>query len=531
MPTEQQLQQQQFAVLPPLDASAAEQLLALTLPADAAATVINPQSTSAAGFSTRLHPDGGMVISGSSGGNVLSDLHSLDSSLPTPSFPPLLAHPSVTDAWFGSVRATPGVNTDYVITAAPSTRVLRIVVLVNREAFTQRSDVLTIRQGRLASSGASSVPTSATDSGADDAHVLQGDAVALPIYNLCEQSSAVNGTSTVGSVLLSSAAAYAASLLLSSAVQGAPLQSSAAYVSSVRDALSDFCSISVWTVDLYSSSATLNFRSNAVSGAYFVSSWTTSAHCPEGLEPAPDGSTCMRRYQMDERVQIAAVVVAAAMAAVLLLIAALFIWQRDTVVMRASALPLQLSLLVCLLALCVGAALYTLPPSSPSADSVCFARAWLTLLPICFMLSALFARAAHVTAVYVSQGLRMEKPTSYLRRWLTVALCAQLALLLPFTALPLTEGRLSEQASLPGELILECKGRDGFWPWIGVQIAFLLLLLVPSVRVAFRARRLPTYFNEAVSTKHHLHRGITQPHDSGASLGFIARLFLISSVA
>jgi hypothetical protein len=186
----------------------------------------------------------------------------------------------VTDAWFGSVRATPGVNTDYVITAAPSTRVLRIVVLVNREAFTQRSDVLTIRQGR----SASSVPTSATNSGADDAHVLQGDAVALPIYNLCAQSSAANGTSTgVGSALPSAAAADAASLLLSSAVQGAPLQSSAAYVSSVRAALSSFCSVSVWTVDLYSSSATLNFRSNSVSGAYFVASWTTSAHCPEGL--------------------------------------------------------------------------------------------------------------------------------------------------------------------------------------------------------------------------------------------------------
>jgi hypothetical protein len=504
MPTEQQLQQQQLAVLPPLDASAADQLLALTLPADAEGTVVNPQSASAAGFSTRLHPDGSKITGGSSGGHTLSSLHTLDSSLPTPSSSsPLLAHPSVTDAWFGSVRATPGVNTDYVITAAPSTRVLRIVVLVNRETFTQRSDVLTIRHGRSTTtggSGASSNPTSATDSGADDAHVLQGDAVALPIYNLCAQSSAANGTSTgVGSALPSAAAADAASLLLSSAVQGAPLQSSAAYVSSVRAALSSFCSVSVWTVDLYSSSATLNFRSNSVSGAYFVSSWTTSAHCPEGLEPAPDGSTCMRRYEMDERVQIAALVVAAAMAAALLLIAALFIWQRDTVVVRASALTLQLCLLMCLFGMCVGAALYTVPPADPSAHSVCFARAWLTLLPLCAMLAALFARTAHITAVFTSQGLRAEKPMYHLLRWLAVAVAAQLALLITLTALPLTEARLSQQSGLPGQLILECRGRSGFWPWLGVQIGFLLLLLLPSVRVAWRARKLPIKFNEAVS--------------------------------
>jgi hypothetical protein len=201
---------------------------------------------------------------------------------------------------------------------------------------------------------------------------------------------------------------------------------------------------------------------------------------------------------MDKRVQIAAVVVAAAMAAALLLIAALFIWQRDTVVMRASALPLQLCLLVCLMALCVGAALHTLPPSSPSADSVCFARAWLTLLPLCAMLAALFARTAHITAVFTSQGLRTEKPMYHLLRWLAVAVAAQLVLLITLIALPLTEARLSQQSGLPGQLILECRGRSGFRPWLGVQIGFLLLLLLPSVRVAWRARKLPIKFNEAV---------------------------------
>jgi hypothetical protein len=193
------------------------------------------------------------------------------------------------------------------------------------------------------------------------------------------------------------------------------------------------------------------------------------------------------------------VVVAAALAAILLCIAGVLIWHRDSAVMRAAVLPLQLFLLLCLLSLCVGAALYTLPPAEPSADSVCFARAWLTLLPLCGMLAALFARAAHVTAVFRTHGLRSQKRAGFLLRWLVAAACVQLVLLIPFTVLPLTRARLAEQRSLPGQLILECGGREGFWPWMAVQMAFLLLLLIRATRVAFRARRLPIFFNEAVS--------------------------------
>jgi hypothetical protein len=382
----------------------------------------------------------------------------------------------VTDSWFGSSRATPGVNSDFIVTAPSTARVLRLVVLVNREEFTRRSDVLTVHAGR-------------TDQEVSSTYVLQGDSVDLPVVNLC--------TPNMSAAALNDLAAARALELLSSAGSAAPLQQ-ATYLSDVRSSLAEFCSASVWVVDVYSTSATLNFRSNSVSGAFFVATWVSSPLCPDGLEPSLSSSGCVSRYKMAPGVQQAAVVAAAVMGFALVCIAAIFLWHRDSIVVRTTSLPLQLSLLVCLLALCVGAALYTVTPTSPTDDRVCFGRAWLTLLPIAMILSALFARASYVISIFESHGLRIEDSRQS-ARWVVIAMLAELALLIPFTAMPLSGAALREQSSLPDQLILECGGRDGFWPWIGVQIGFLVLVLIPSAVVTFRARKLPTLFNESAS--------------------------------
>jgi len=440
---------QQHALLPPLTASAEQQLIALT----------------SASVSSALEATD-------------SDL-SRFRGLATPPPSPVLAQSAVSDAWFGSARATPGVNTDYVITAPAGTRVLRVIVLVNRDEFVGRSDVLTVRSNGNGNG----------DGATGDAQVLLGDAVALPTIHICADSaSGVDAT-----------AATRATLLLRSAVLGAPLQDSSAYVASLEASLSSLCNLSVWAVDVYGTSATLNFRSNNVRGAHFVASWVSSPFCPEGLEPDPHSTACFGRYQVDTAVQSAVLALAAGLAGLLLVIGGLLLWHRRSAVIRAASLRLQLFLLLCMLSLCAGAVLHTVLPRTVSDDAPCVARAWLTLMPMSLILSALFARASHVTAIFASQSLRAVGRTTHLARWLLGATAVELALLLAFTLLPLSGAVLREQHSLPGQLILECGGRDGFWPWMGVQLAFLLLLLIPSVSVAFRARKLPILFNESSS--------------------------------
>jgi len=415
------------------------------------------------------------------------------------SSPLRLAHSSVSDAWFGSARATPGVNSDFVVSAPAGTRVTRLVVLLNRYVFTARSDVLTVSGGAgvVVSSGGGAVADAASG-----AVVLQGDAVSLPLIDLCGAGNAsallaASGGSNGSAFGSESSAAMGAALLLSSAVSGAPVQNSSAYLSSLRSSLGSVCSASVWSVDVFGSGATLNFRSARVGGVAFAASWTASALCPAGLEADPQSAACLRRYALSPSVQRAVLAAAVALGAALLCCGAVLFLHRSSAVVRAASLFVPLSLLLCLLALCCGAVLYTVPPAWPSDDRPCVARAWLTLLPLSLILSALFARAEHVTAIFRSQALQTVSRTGHLARWLLGATAAELALLLAFTLRPLGGAALRTQSSLPGQLVLECGGRQGFWAWFGVQLGFLLLVLLQAARVAWRARRLPVLFNDA----------------------------------
>jgi len=247
--------------------------------------------------------------------------------------------------------------------------------------------------------------------------------------------------------------------------------------------------------------ATVNFRSQKTSGVHFSANYTISYECPEGFDyfEQYDGNylihaRCLMLFKNSQGIAYAVYAISAAFSSLLLFVTTVVVKKRNTLIIKSSSFPFCFCMLVFMTILCIGGVFYAISPEESSA--VCHLRAWVTGLPLVFILSALLVKADRIRKIFTSKELVVQAiSNTQLAKVMTVMVGGEFAILLWFSGGQISTAQLEiGTGSTANALVHSCTEASS--SWIGIQFAYIAFFLFAGVLEAWGVRKVPSAFNE-----------------------------------
>ena len=261
-------------------------------------------------------------------------------------------------------------------------------------------------------------------------------------------------------------------------------------------------------IPVYSAIATVLFNSRKVGGNHFYSTYSYDFDCPPNYVydryTDPTAPQCKPEriiYRVSSSLQSGVHTVSTAAMAFILVVAGILAWHWNSSVFKAASRWFMLLILFMLLAMALGAMLYSaIPqPNSEIGSAICIGRPWLTCLPLAVILAVLLAKNARLHAIYTSTQLRQNVYTDL--DMLTAVTCVALVqaiLLAFFSGLPLSKPVLQLGAGgFNDRLLQQCSQESGFMEWVYAEVAFIGCLILPAAWLGWKTRDLPCEFRES----------------------------------
>ena len=379
---------------------------------------------------------------------------------------------SLTDAWYGSSRMMPGIDTSWELQAdANSTaRSLQLIFLIDREVFDTAQDVLTI-SALVGAGTAASYHQVTTLNGLDPRLVTGQDPNQWP-----------------------------------------PIVNSSSYQASYATSISmvNTSSLSVIAVEILAPGGLVEFQSRDPDSTHFVMTYQYVDECPSYLDPATSGTyywdsmtnQCLvldPLYAISPALPLIIYVTTAVNLALVSVATVVLLIYRQDAGIRGRAVGFLLLVLGFLAALAVGGVFYAL---SPTSDAICHARVWLTCLPLVGVLATLVAKTRRVHSIFTMNKLRVKRFTSWqMTSWIMLLMSAQVILLVVFSAQQLSKAQVvvpTSSSTAANHRVQQCSQESGFTAWMIVEVVLLGLFILCAAIYAFLTRNLPADFNESL---------------------------------
>ena len=379
---------------------------------------------------------------------------------------------SLTDAWYGSSRMMPGIDTSWQLQpdANSSAQSLQLILTFDTGVFDTRQDVITISARVGSGSSVSYVEVTAID-GLDPRLVTGQDPAQWPaVYSTTEYQ-----------------ASYGFSL-----------------------AMMNQSRLSVVMVEVLAPGGLVEFQSRDPDSTHFVMTYEYVDSCPSYPDPVTGGSyywdapssQCLvldPLYAISPTLPLIIYVITGVNLTLIGLATIILLIYRSDAGIRGRAVGFLLLVLGFLAALAVGGVFYALTPTS---DAICHARVWLTCLPLVGVLATLVAKTRRVHSIFTMNKLRVKRFTSLQMTWWIVALMSvQVVLLAVFSALQLSLAQVvvpSSSSTAANHRVQQCSQEDGFVTWMIVEVVLLGLFILGAAVYAFLTRNLPADFNESL---------------------------------
>jgi hypothetical protein len=229
--------------------------------------------------------------------------------------------------------------------------------------------------------------------------------------------------------------------------------------------------------------AAISYRSHKASGQLFALNYAILTECPTGYRAS--GAACtliIPEYSLSSPLQAVVYAFSGIIAALVLFVASVVVYNRDTVIIRASAFPFCMATLLFVLGIDVAGIFYAMSPSN--GDGVCHARAWVTGLSVVGVLASVLTKANRIRRIFgnTTFGEKVQL-NSQLMLIVSVQSALELALLIAYSGKPLTYSELvSGSGTTSGTLVWQCaslsEGGGSFTAWLIVQFLYVGSFLI-----------------------------------------------------
>ena len=296
------------------------------------------------------------------------------------------------------------------------------------------------------------------------------------------------------------------------------------YVSHYGHLYSGFNSMAIMSVPLLGDSVTISFQSRDISGQHFVAIVDFAATCPPNdyLLDSESG-TCVRVYPYyDEAntsmanglyiIRITTIIITAIVLGFILITFAIMFRYRRSKLMRAASIRFVYLILVFELLLGTGAFFYAIIPyknhfsdggisaSSNSSDWICSTRAWFSCIPLMGVMACIASKSLRLDVIFGMKKLEQINFTDWkLFQYVAALVGGQMIMVIIFQSRQLSLASVSlvfDSSTDTQYWVRQCSQESGFLPWIITQIVFFLIVMLATATLAYRARDVPSSFNE-----------------------------------